>query len=335
MPGAVRGLDRRAAQRRVQAPRGDLDLGQLGHALASRLRAVRSRAMAQSGSRSSAATPAGMSAASIARRRDPDLEIVAFERGPYTSYSACGIPYYVGGARRGRRPADQPQPGGAPRARHRRAHAAARSSAIDLARARLTVRARRGERVRGAVRPARRRDRRRGGARRRSRAPRRSSRRARSTRPSACARRSSAAASARSSSARATSASRWPRRSSTRGLRVTMIEQAPQVMAHARRRHGRARAGRRRGARHPRRARRARSRRSCSTTTARRSRCAPADETFAADHVVLGDGREAGRRRSPRRRACEVGDSGALRVDDHQRCPGHDGVFAAGDCVES
>src|ERR671933_1759498 len=40
---------------------------------------------------------AGMSAANTARRRDPDLEIVAFERGPYTSYSACGIPYYVGG----------------------------------------------------------------------------------------------------------------------------------------------------------------------------------------------------------------------------------------------
>jgi NADPH-dependent 2,4-dienoyl-CoA reductase/sulfur reductase-like enzyme len=40
---------------------------------------------------------AGMSAASAARRRAPDLEVVAFERGPYTSYSACGIPYYVGG----------------------------------------------------------------------------------------------------------------------------------------------------------------------------------------------------------------------------------------------
>jgi NADPH-dependent 2,4-dienoyl-CoA reductase/sulfur reductase-like enzyme len=41
---------------------------------------------------------AGMTAASRARRRrDPeDLEIVAFERGPYTSYSACGIPYFVG-----------------------------------------------------------------------------------------------------------------------------------------------------------------------------------------------------------------------------------------------
>ena len=40
---------------------------------------------------------AGMSAASTAKRRDPDLEVVAFERGPYTSYSACGIPYYLGG----------------------------------------------------------------------------------------------------------------------------------------------------------------------------------------------------------------------------------------------
>jgi NADPH-dependent 2,4-dienoyl-CoA reductase/sulfur reductase-like enzyme len=41
---------------------------------------------------------AGMTAASRARRRRDlvDLEIVAFERGPYTSYSACGIPYFVG-----------------------------------------------------------------------------------------------------------------------------------------------------------------------------------------------------------------------------------------------
>jgi NADPH-dependent 2,4-dienoyl-CoA reductase/sulfur reductase-like enzyme len=42
---------------------------------------------------------AGMSAASQARRlRTPgELEIVAFERGHFTSYSACGIPYWVGG----------------------------------------------------------------------------------------------------------------------------------------------------------------------------------------------------------------------------------------------
>ncbi|MGW8731393.1 FAD-dependent oxidoreductase [Streptomyces sp. NPDC055808] len=42
---------------------------------------------------------AGMSAASQARRlKGPDeLEIVAFERSGFTSYSACGIPYWVGG----------------------------------------------------------------------------------------------------------------------------------------------------------------------------------------------------------------------------------------------
>ncbi|MFG3599196.1 FAD-dependent oxidoreductase [Micromonospora chersina] len=42
---------------------------------------------------------AGMSAASQARRlRDrSDLEIVAFERGHFTSYSACGIPFWVSG----------------------------------------------------------------------------------------------------------------------------------------------------------------------------------------------------------------------------------------------
>jgi NADPH-dependent 2,4-dienoyl-CoA reductase/sulfur reductase-like enzyme len=41
---------------------------------------------------------AGMSAASQARRgRGPDeLEIVVFERGNDTSYSACGIPYWIG-----------------------------------------------------------------------------------------------------------------------------------------------------------------------------------------------------------------------------------------------
>ncbi|MET8777197.1 FAD-dependent oxidoreductase [Nocardia sp. NPDC004654] len=41
----------------------------------------------------------GMSAASQARRMagPAELEIVVFERGGFTSYSACGIPYWVGG----------------------------------------------------------------------------------------------------------------------------------------------------------------------------------------------------------------------------------------------
>jgi len=39
----------------------------------------------------------GMSAATQARRLDPSLEIVAFEKTEWTSYSACGIPYLVSG----------------------------------------------------------------------------------------------------------------------------------------------------------------------------------------------------------------------------------------------
>jgi NADPH-dependent 2,4-dienoyl-CoA reductase/sulfur reductase-like enzyme len=43
------------------------------------------------------ADAAGMSAATQARRLQPYLEIVALEKGSWTSYSACGVPYLVGG----------------------------------------------------------------------------------------------------------------------------------------------------------------------------------------------------------------------------------------------
>jgi NADPH-dependent 2,4-dienoyl-CoA reductase/sulfur reductase-like enzyme len=44
------------------------------------------------------ADAAGMSAASQAKRlRGDTLEIIAFERGAHSSYSACGIPYWVAG----------------------------------------------------------------------------------------------------------------------------------------------------------------------------------------------------------------------------------------------
>ncbi len=43
------------------------------------------------------ADAAGMSAASEARRADPDLEIVAYDKGSFASYSQCGLPYLVGG----------------------------------------------------------------------------------------------------------------------------------------------------------------------------------------------------------------------------------------------
>jgi NADPH-dependent 2,4-dienoyl-CoA reductase/sulfur reductase-like enzyme len=40
---------------------------------------------------------AGMSAASKAKRDDPELDVVVFERGEWVSYGACGLPYYVKG----------------------------------------------------------------------------------------------------------------------------------------------------------------------------------------------------------------------------------------------
>lgn len=40
---------------------------------------------------------AGMSAATRARRLRPELEVVVLEQGPEVSFSACGIPYWIGG----------------------------------------------------------------------------------------------------------------------------------------------------------------------------------------------------------------------------------------------
>jgi NADPH-dependent 2,4-dienoyl-CoA reductase/sulfur reductase-like enzyme len=52
------------------------------------------------------------------------------------------------------------------------------------------------------------------------------------------------------------------------------------------------------------------------------------------DHVTIGTGARPDVR--PAEEAgLTLGETGALRVDDHQRCPGHDGVYAAGDCAES
>jgi NADPH-dependent 2,4-dienoyl-CoA reductase/sulfur reductase-like enzyme len=40
---------------------------------------------------------AGMSAAAKARREDRSLDVLVYERGPYISYAACGMPYLVAG----------------------------------------------------------------------------------------------------------------------------------------------------------------------------------------------------------------------------------------------
>jgi NADPH-dependent 2,4-dienoyl-CoA reductase/sulfur reductase-like enzyme len=39
----------------------------------------------------------GMSAASKAKRDEPELDVVAFEKGEWVSYGACGLPYYIKG----------------------------------------------------------------------------------------------------------------------------------------------------------------------------------------------------------------------------------------------
>lgn len=40
---------------------------------------------------------AGMSAASKAKRDDPELDVIVYEQGEWVSYAACGMPYYVKG----------------------------------------------------------------------------------------------------------------------------------------------------------------------------------------------------------------------------------------------
>ncbi|MEA2247819.1 MAG: hypothetical protein QOH46_2348 [Solirubrobacteraceae bacterium] len=57
-------------------------------------------------------------------------------------------------------------------------------------------------------------------------------------------------------------------------------------------------------------------------------------ETIQADHVVIATGIRPAVALAEAA-GIELGETGAVKVDDHQRCPGHDGVFAAGDCVES
>jgi NADPH-dependent 2,4-dienoyl-CoA reductase/sulfur reductase-like enzyme len=275
----------------------------------------------------------GMSAASTARRRDPTLEIVAFERGALTSYSACGIPYLVGGVVEDARRLISRTP-----QRHRRNGIDVRTEcevlAIDLDARTLTVR---------AAHP--------GGR--------------ESTEPfdqlvvatGAEAAPPPIAGADAIEPARTVEAGERLSRAiddggrcavvigagyiglemaeafASRGLEVTMIDRASQVMltldadmaAHVQRAaegHG-----------------------------IRVVLDASIEEimldgdgeptavrtdggTYAADHVVIGTGAKPAVALAEAA-GLELGDSGALRVDDHQRCPGHDGVFAAGDCAES
>jgi NADPH-dependent 2,4-dienoyl-CoA reductase/sulfur reductase-like enzyme len=268
---------------------------------------------------------AGMSAASTARRREPDLDVVAFERGPYTSFSACGIPFYVGGLFEDsdrlitRSPDEHRERGIA-------VHTRTTVTAVDLDRRELTVRDQRGdERTEGfdqivlatgaeAVAPD---------------VP-----GAETTEPARtidAAERFRRALEQGGDSAVVIGGGyiglEMAEALVRRGLRVTLVEHAGQVMAtldddmaaHVQDAAEGVGIDVRLGA----------ELQEVSDGVVRVD-----GEELPADHVVMATGvrpatglaREAG---------LELGDSGALRVDDHQRCPDHDGVFAAGDCVES
>lgn len=276
--------------------------------------------------------PAGMSAASVAKRRDPDLDVIAFERGPYTSYAACGIPYFVGGkiATADDLVARTPQ-------RHREngidVRTRAEVTAVDLAARTLTVR---DERTReettepfdqvlfatGAFAPP-------------PPIP-----GAEATEP---ARTLDAADELKGEVRRAGTHAvvigagyiglEMAENLVERGMQVTMLDRAPQVMQTL----------------DPDMAEHVQDAAEGAGITTLlnvdvqeivrhddgRPRCVRTSEgEFAADHVVIGTGakpdvalaRDAG---------ITIGDTGAIAADDHQRCPGHDGVFAAGDCAET
>jgi NADPH-dependent 2,4-dienoyl-CoA reductase/sulfur reductase-like enzyme len=277
---------------------------------------------------------AGMSAASTARRRDPDLEIVAFERGPYTSYSACGIPYYVGGLfddsdRLVSRSPDEH------RARGIAVHPRTGVTAVDLGARTLTVRDHQTGEERGegfdqlvlatgaeAVPP-----------------PIPGAEATEPVRTVDAAERFRAALSRGGEHQHVVVIGggyiglEMAEALTQRDIATTLVEAAPQVMgtldadmaAHVqdaaegvgvRVLVGTAveeilldEAGAPRAVR-------------------------AGGETIAADHVVMATGVRPAVALAEAA-GLELGCSGAVRVDDHQRCPGHDGVFAAGDCAES
>jgi NADPH-dependent 2,4-dienoyl-CoA reductase/sulfur reductase-like enzyme len=276
---------------------------------------------------------AGMSAASVAKRRDPSLEVVAFEKGPHTSYSACGIPFFLGGAFDdgdrlvSRWPDEHRERGIDVRMRHE-------VVGIDLAARRLTVRdlharvertepfdqlviatgARAvGPRVPGIerVEPARTVD----------AAERFAARLARGGRRAVVIGGSYIGLEMAEALVQ-------------RGLHTTIVERADQVMGIALDADV---------AEHVQSAAEAEGvdvRLSTEVTEIEVDgdgepvAVLAGDERFPADHVVLATGvkAETGLAEDA---GLALGQWHGITTDDHQRCPGHDGVFAAGDCVET
>jgi len=268
-----------------------------------------------------------MSAASQARRRDPALDVVAFERTPYTSYSACGIPYWIGGDFDASKRLIVRTP-----EQHRERGIDVRTRtevvAIDLDARRLTVRdldagteseepfdelviatgaVAHAPPVPGAdtVEPARTVD---------------------------AAERFNQALLRGGESAVVIGAGyiglEMAEALVKRGLTVTMLDRADQLMPIALDADMAARV--QKGAHdsgiHV--------RLSTPLESIEPGVVHAGGETFPADHVVVATGvkPEVGIAKAA---GLEIGEWGGLLVDDHQRCRGADGVYAAGDCVES
>ena len=276
---------------------------------------------------------AGMSAASQALRRDPDLDVVAFERGPYTSYSACGIPYFLAHDFTDserlivRTPEQHRERGIDMRIRQEVVH-------IDLDARQLTVRDHEHDAeltepfdqlvvatgavavappVPGtdAVEPARTVD--------------------AAERFDAQLRRGGEKAVVIGGGYIGIEMAEALTR---RGMQVTLLELADQVMNVALDKDMAAHV--QEGAE----AEGIDVRTSAGVTEiehdehGRPKAVHVEDQVFPADHVVLATGVKPATEVA-KAAGLQTGDKGALTVDDHQRCPGHDGVFAAGDCVES
>ena len=96
-----------------------------------------------------------MGAATQAKRLRPDLEVVAFERGEHTSYSACGIPYFVGNEVESLDRLVARSPEEHRGARHRRPASARGRRHRPRSSGRACARSGRGEGRRGTVRSAR------------------------------------------------------------------------------------------------------------------------------------------------------------------------------------
>src|SRR5215213_3673768 len=275
---------------------------------------------------------AGMSAASAAKRRDPGIEVIAFERGPYTSYSACGIPYFVGGlfddADRlvSRSPEEHRAAGIDVRLR-------SEVRAIDLGRRVLTVYERSEQReteegfdevviATGAYAGA---------------PPIPGAEATETARTLDAGERFRAGLERGGGKAVVIGAGyiglEMAENLVDRGMAVTVVDQGDQVM----------RTLDRDMADHVQDGAEAHGVRFLLSTqieeialdgAGRPCRVRTSVGELPVDHVTLGTGAKPDVRLA-KDAGLQIGETGALRVDDHQRCPGADGVYAAGDCVET